>query len=197
MDYTKMDRQEQNRILRQHGYRWEKNYEYDFDHYEEPDGTFVWELYSSDGREVTVARAFAEIERGVDVVAEEVRLAQEAEKVAEQLRRDLAEWKSRLAEQIRREGERPEGDHVPEGEHVLDSSNIYGGGDWFVIGADWIWHVRNNGMDGDDWSQNNVRTGGAGAIGWRIPFDAQIAECLGILEQGKLPAGMPWNAYWN
>ena len=65
MDYTKMDRQEQNRILRQHGYRWEKNYEYDFDHYEEPDGTFVWELYSSDGREVTVARAFAEIERGV------------------------------------------------------------------------------------------------------------------------------------
>lgn len=32
--------------------------------------------------------------------------------------------------------------------------------------------------DGDNWGCNNVRTGGAGAIGWRIPFDAQIADDL-------------------
>ncbi|MBK7814503.1 MAG: hypothetical protein IPJ52_09450 [Rhodocyclaceae bacterium] len=29
--------------------------------------------------------------------------------------------------------------------------------------------AQNNGMDGDNWSANNVRTGGAGAIGWRMP----------------------------
>lgn len=29
-------------------------------------------------------------------------------------------------------------------------------------------------MDGDDWSRNNVRTGGAGAIGRRIPADAAL-----------------------
>jgi len=43
-----------------------------------------------------------------------------------------------------------------------------------------IWHVLNNGSDGDDWSANNVRTGGAGAIGRRLPYspelDAQVRE---------------------
>lgn len=75
-------------------------------------------------------------------------------------------------------GERPDGVHVPEGEVLHSTQNIYGAGDWFVIGAEWIWFVQNNGMDGDDWSRNNVRTGGAGGIGWRIPFDATIAEQL-------------------
>ena len=46
--------------------------------------------------------------------------------------------------------------------------NIYGGGAQYVITAEYIWHVRNNGMDGDDWSRNNIHTGGAGAIGTRF-----------------------------
>lgn len=46
--------------------------------------------------------------------------------------------------------------------------NIYGGGIQYVVTAEYIWHVKNNGMDGDDWSQNNIRTGGAGAIGTRF-----------------------------
>lgn len=37
-----------------------------------------------------------------------------------------------------------------------------------------IWYVVNNGADGDDWSRNNVRTGGAGAIGWRLPHTAEL-----------------------
>jgi hypothetical protein len=46
----------------------------------------------------------------------------------------------------------------------------YGGGQWFVLDADGahVWHVRNNGMDGDNWSHNNIVTGGAGAIGLRF-----------------------------
>lgn len=50
-------------------------------------------------------------------------------------------------------------------------SVIYGGGRWFVIEGDYIWAVRNNGADGDDWSHNNIHTGGAGAIGRRMPID--------------------------
>jgi len=57
----------------------------------------------------------------------------------------------------------------PQGEILMNTRNIYGGGDWWVIGADFIWYIKNNGMDGDDWRLNNVRTGGAGAIGWMLP----------------------------
>lgn len=41
------------------------------------------------------------------------------------------------------------------------------------------------GMDGDNWSQNNVRTGGAGAIGWRIPFDEIISSKIKEFENLK------------
>jgi len=44
--------------------------------------------------------------------------------------------------------------------------NIYGGGEWYVDTGENIWKCINNGMDGDDWSQNNISTGGAGAIGY-------------------------------
>lgn len=84
--------------------------------------------------------------------------------------------RNEIADTIRKNGERPEGrDNIPEGERFSDRQTVYGTGDWFVVGSEWIWYVRNNGMDGDDWSLNNVRTGGAGAIGWRIPYDEQIA----------------------
>lgn len=54
--------------------------------------------------------------------------------------------------------------------------NIYGGGTQYIITAEYIWHVKNNGMDGDDWSINNIRTGGAGAIGTRFEkTEARIA----------------------
>ncbi len=105
--------------------------------------------------------------------------------------------KARVAEitkTIRDTGERPEPkpigpntkgyreDYCPgyflRGEKVLNTQDIYGGGEWFVIEANHIWYVRNNGMDGDNWGCNNVATGGAGAIGWRIPMDEALAEEL-------------------
>lgn len=74
-------------------------------------------------------------------------------------------------------GERPDGSNVPEGEVIPigKGQNIYGGGEWFVVGPEYVWYVRNNGADGDDWSRNNVRTGGAGAIGWRLPIDTELS----------------------
>lgn len=80
-------------------------------------------------------------------------------------------------------GEKPAGINRPEGERHMDSMNIYGGGDCFIIGAKYIWYVKNNGMDGDDWFMNNVATGGAGAIGYRVPYDESLAQKIISLER--------------
>ena len=72
-----------------------------------------------------------------------------------------------------------------DGERLLDTQDVYGGGSWFVVTPTHIWYVRNNGMDGDNWSQNNVRTGGAGAIGCRIIYNAELAEKIRELNIGN------------
>lgn len=101
-----------------------------------------------------------------------VRIRIAAREVKKSALKRLAEIKN----QIQETGERPEGIHQPEGEIILDTQTIYGGGDWFVINPENIWYVRNNGADGDNWSCNNVRTGGAGAIGWKIPNNPTVAD---------------------
>jgi hypothetical protein len=111
---------------------------------------------------------------------------------SEQLRKEderrerIAKVKGReeeIIDFIKTKGEFPHGDNNPEGERLLDTQDIYGGGDWFVVGNDYIWYVRNNGMDTDNWGINNVRTGGAGAIGWRVPYSKELADELRRLDQ--------------
>jgi hypothetical protein len=111
-------------------------------------------------------------------------------RAVDELARQKAEQKKQIAtirEDIKARGERPSGMNDPEGIRVHDTQNIYGGGDWFVVGPDWIWYVQNNGMDGDNWAANNVRTGGAGAIGWRVPYDAELAAKLGVNMKPERP----------
>ena len=91
---------------------------------------------------------------------------------------------ARIRDLIKTTGERPEGSHTPEGARLLNTQTLYGGGDWFVVGPDWIWYCQNNGADGDNWALNNVRTGGAGAIGWRVPFSAELGEAINKLAGG-------------
>jgi hypothetical protein len=93
---------------------------------------------------------------------------------AAEQRKAATEELGRIRDEIKANGDRPDGDNQPEGERVSDTQNIYGGGDWFVVGPAHIWYVRNNGADGDDWQYNNVRTGGAGAIGWRVPYTTEL-----------------------
>jgi hypothetical protein len=80
-----------------------------------------------------------------------------------------------LKDQIKKTGERPNGTNDATGEFIADSFTAYGGGSRFVLGTEWIWFLENNGSDGDDWSANNVRTGGAGAVGWRVPRTEDLA----------------------
>ena len=68
-------------------------------------------------------------------------------------------------------------------QHPTNPENIYGGGEWWVIQENWIWHIRNNGHDGDNWSVNNVRTGGAGAIGHRVPYSEELAAQIRSLKK--------------
>lgn len=85
-------------------------------------------------------------------------------------------------------GEQPPETAMPDGEVLLDSRTPYGGGDCFVVQPDAIWYIRNNGADGDDWSRNNVTTGGAGAIGWRVGYSATMADTLRRLAKKNLDA---------
>lgn len=57
-----------------------------------------------------------------------------------------------------------------------DSNSLYGGGRLWIITDTEIYQVTNNGNDGDDWSRNNIDTGGGGAIGYRIEYNDTIAD---------------------
>jgi hypothetical protein len=75
----------------------------------------------------------------------------------------------------------PETDYRPVGEKIDDPRNppdIYGGGHWWVIEENRILTIYNNGSDGADWSHNNIRTGGAGAIGKEIGKTDEILKAL-------------------
>jgi len=119
-----------------------------------------------------------------------------AAEVEAQKKKDAAARLEAIAKQTCLTGERApkiegtqDGRNDVDGEVLCDSFDLHGGGSRFVITSDAIWYVRNNGADGDDWSANNVRTGGAGAVGYRVPLDAGLAEEIrtlaGIVEVKK------------
>jgi hypothetical protein len=70
-------------------------------------------------------------------------------------------------------------------QHPITPENIYGGGKWWVIQKEWIWYIKNNGHDGDCWSLNNVNTGGAGAIGVRVPYFDELANKIRKLKSNR------------
>lgn len=83
-------------------------------------------------------------------------------------------WIDEVKRRFRNDGEKPEGQISLDGDKLIDKHNAFGGGDWFVVTEDHIWYVENNGSDGADWSQNNIKTGGAGAIGYRMAYDENL-----------------------
>ena len=100
----------------------------------------------------------------------------------------LSEARNRRKEIVRmftERGDFPSGSHSLHGDRLVlegRSSVLYGGGDWFVAEPSTLWYVRNNGADGDDWGRNNVSTGGAGAMGWRLPATDSLEKELRALD---------------
>jgi len=73
----------------------------------------------------------------------------------------------------------------PDGKVIFKDERgmLYGSGRWIVKAADGtIWFIRNNGADGDDWSQNNIKTGGAGAVGWELKNNAEAERLISKIE---------------
>lgn len=93
-----------------------------------------------------------------------------AEDLAHKSKQDALKRLQEIGKYIQTNGKYPPAWADPKGErYMLDETGLlYGGGSWFIVQGPVVWFVRNNGADGDDWSHNNVRTGGAGAIGWFV-----------------------------
>ena len=96
------------------------------------------------------------------------------------------EKRTKIKEQIDKafeNAEKPEGENIVKGESIEDPKypiNIYGGGHEYVIQKEegYIWDIHNNGSDGADWSLNNVATGGAGAIGYRVKYTEELEDLI-------------------
>lgn len=91
---------------------------------------------------------------------------------AEQARMQSQIERNKIADEIKKTGELPPAGSVAEGQEVGSTRSIYGGGDWFVIGPEYIWYVMNNSMDGDYWAASNLN----GAIGWRVPYSRELSD---------------------
>ena len=131
---------------------------------------------ADDSGEIVEGKArFATEEESAPLIA-----AEQAARLQKENRAAAAKERKAISDQIKACGDRPQ-HHC--GELLLSTVNLYGGGDWFEINESAIWYCKNNGHDGDDWSLNNVSTWGAGAIGWRIPYDEAIATRIRALIQ--------------
>jgi hypothetical protein len=60
----------------------------------------------------------------------------------------------------------------------IEGHNIYGGGVYLLQKDNYLFIIRNNGMDGDDWSRSNFKTGGAGAIAFRTTISEEVKGWL-------------------
>lgn len=78
------------------------------------------------------------------------------------------------------------------GKDLYDSFDAYGGGHLLRETSDEIILVINNGMDGDSWDMNNIRTGGAGAYGFacRISQSADELRAFKTALEAKRAAGL-------
>lgn len=190
MTYRTQDpeRAKQNAHLRAHGYHWVKITQDWLDDNDDFDTVPGWHLYSPDHRDVTVEQALDEIARGRDVVlAEQKAEAEAAERKATMIRRlrlDIEASKNALKNVAGTLA--PQMEAFPAGERVLDTSNIMGSGDMFIIGEDHIYYISIHGMDGDNWGANNI--GGSGR-GWRVPYNAELAATLRRLRDELVAAG--------
>lgn len=59
---------------------------------------------------------------------------------------------------------------------VLDTFTAYGTGEKILVKGQTVYFITNNGMDGDRWDINNIKTGGAGAYGSQTVLTENLAD---------------------
>lgn len=84
-----------------------------------------------------------------------------------------------LKRHVQQKGAYPKTTNRVVGETLLSTMDQKGKGECWVIEADKIWFIRNNGRIQDDWRHNNISVAkGGGAIGLHIPYQQDIVEML-------------------
>ena len=116
-----------------------------------------------------------------DATLEEIANAEQARLLRTEHRVRKMEARA-IARTIETDGERPGRAGYPDGDHFLGERTLYGGGQWVVVDADYIWSMHGNSNEhGGDWSANNV----GGNIGWRIPrTDEMVASIRALHDAG-------------
>lgn len=140
-----------------------------FNWYDSEPGDFVWKVKHKDPEDCAKVRV-------------EKKIRSEAARTKGEARRNLMLMCEKSEYYVQGTGHRPPGEEI-----YIDKNSIgYGGGTWVVIepGENYFWYVKNNGADGDDWSHNNVQTGGAGAIGYRLPMTDEARVLIDVAKDG-------------
>lgn len=65
----------------------------------------------------------------------------------------------------------------------------FGEGQLFIIEKSYIWYIINNGRKDDDYTLNNIKTTGPGAVGFRIPYDEHVHDLIKIVSDENLYKG--------
>lgn len=65
----------------------------------------------------------------------------------------------------------------------------FGEGQLFILESSYIWYIINNGRKDDDYSLNNIKTTGPGAVGFRISYDEHVHDLIKLLSDENIYKG--------
>lgn len=65
----------------------------------------------------------------------------------------------------------------------------FGEGQLFIFESSYIWYIINNGRKDDDYSLNNIKTTGPGAVGFRISYDEHVHDLIKLVSDENIYKG--------
>ncbi len=65
----------------------------------------------------------------------------------------------------------------------------FGEGQLFILESSYIWYIINNGRKDDDYSLNNIKTTGPGAVGFRISNDEHVLDLITLVSDDNIYKG--------
>lgn len=65
----------------------------------------------------------------------------------------------------------------------------FGEGQLFILESSYIWYIINNGRKDDDYSLNNIKTTGPGAVGFRISYDEHVHDLIKLVSDENIYKG--------